>query len=106
MTEQNPSGQRSSGRNGSPGKTAAERRMDAERGRMVARRDRRMRRARAALGYTYPIDKLHGDDRFTSDLVDEIAGILERHGFPPVQSGYDLARLLTALYRFLYRRRA
>lgn len=98
MTEHKSSGQNST--------TAAARRVDAERARMVASQDRRMRRARAALGHTYPIDKLRGDDRFTSDLIDEIAGILERHGFPPVQPGLDLARLLTALYQFLYRRRA
>ena len=40
--------------------------------------------------------------RFTFGLVLDVADVLERHGYPPVQTGRDLVDLQQALYRFLY----
>lgn len=59
-------------------------------------------RAREVLGYTYPIDQLPGA-RVTDALLVEIAAVLERHGYPPLQPGRDVERLAKTLYRFLYR---
>ena len=61
-------------------------------------------RARDILGYTYPIDRRDGDDRFSTALLHEIAEVLERRGYPDLQPGRDMFRLMQALAWFLYRR--
>lgn len=63
-------------------------------------------RARRELGYTYPIDRPPGDTRLSRALVNDLADVLENHGYPPVQSGRDLVGLAAALDKYLYRRDA
>lgn len=63
-------------------------------------------RARDVLGYTYPIDRTNGDDRFATALLHEIADVLERRGYPELRPGRDMFRLMQALAWFLYRRGA
>ncbi len=48
----------------------------------------------------YPLPDEH-DDRFTFGLVDDVATVLERHGFPR-PSGWDLLALRQKLHAFLY----
>lgn len=61
-------------------------------------------RARDLLGHTYPIDRAPGDKRFSNALLNEVAEVLERRGYPVVRPGRDMTRLMEALYRFVYRR--
>ena len=52
----------------------------------------------------YPLPKPAGrGDRAAVGLALDVAELLEKHGYPPVTSGPDLARLYQALYRFLYK---
>lgn len=60
--------------------------------------------ARRVQGFTYPIDRERDDRRFSNALLNEVAEVMERRGFPPIQPGRDLARLMDALNGFLYRR--
>lgn len=62
-----------------------------------------MERARLILGQSYPLDRSGYDNRFTTSLVHEVAGMLERRGYPAVQPGRDMQRLINALAGFLYR---
>jgi hypothetical protein len=52
---------------------------------------------------TYPVPAPAEDDRFTFGLVLELAGVLERHGYPPIAAGADLVRLQQSVFGFLYR---
>lgn len=50
----------------------------------------------------YPIRPQPDDDpRFTTGLVIDVAEVLERHGYPPVED-VDFVDLRQALFRFLY----
>lgn len=51
----------------------------------------------------YPIPTPEGDDpRFTLGLAVDVAQVLQRHGYPPVEHGADLVELQALLYRFIY----
>lgn len=51
----------------------------------------------------YPLPNLDtSDKRFSARLVDDVAQVLEMHGFPPVRTGSDLASLRQCLAGFLY----
>ncbi|GAB7049379.1 hypothetical protein JCM9534A_45050 [Catenuloplanes indicus JCM 9534] len=43
-----------------------------------------------------------GDSRFRYRLLVDVARVLERHGFPPVEATADLVRLQQSLFNFLY----
>lgn len=60
--------------------------------------------ARRVQGFTYPIDRERCDRRFSNGLLNEVAEVLERRGFPAIQPGRDMYRLMAALYTFIYRR--
>lgn len=60
--------------------------------------------ARQVQGFTYPIDRKKTDRRFSNGLLNEVAEVFERHGFPEIQPGRDMYRLMVALYGFTYRR--
>ena len=50
----------------------------------------------------FPIrSKTESDPRFSAGLLFDVAAVLERHGYPPVDRG-DWADLKLALYRFLH----
>lgn len=51
---------------------------------------------------TYPLTFPDDDPRFTGELIDEIAGVLTRHGYEPVDDNAR-AGLRAALVGFLYR---
>jgi hypothetical protein len=42
------------------------------------------------------------DPRFDFSLLEDVARVLEAHGYPPVRAAADLHQLHLALYRFLY----
>lgn len=44
------------------------------------------------------------DPRFSFLLVIEVAQVLEKHGYPPIATGLDLAELQQALFGFIYGR--
>ena len=49
----------------------------------------------------YPLPDEDDDPRFVFGLVDDVATVLEQHGFER-PSGWDLVELRQALFRFLY----
>jgi hypothetical protein len=51
---------------------------------------------------SYPLPRPADDSRFTFGLIREVAQVLVKHGYPPVDSGPDNIRLQQALFRFLY----
>jgi hypothetical protein len=55
----------------------------------------------SARAYPVPAPRDREDPRFTVGLLMDVAGVLERHGYPPV-TGDDLVWLQTALFRWLY----
>lgn len=55
-------------------------------------------------GPAYPIGGFlagEGDRRFSYSLLNEVAGLIETHGYPNT-NGSDLNRLHLMLFRFLY----
>jgi hypothetical protein len=52
----------------------------------------------------YPIARpAAGEDaRFTVGLAVDVAAVLHRHGYPPVTTSPDLARLQVALFNLIY----
>lgn len=50
----------------------------------------------------YPMPAPPRDPRFTFDLINDIGKTLAAHGYPPVCTGADLARLHETLFGFLY----
>jgi len=60
--------------------------------------------AEAARERAYPVPPLNGDGdpRFTYGLLDEVAGVIEAHGYPKIMNGPDLMELHVGLFRFLY----
>lgn len=50
----------------------------------------------------YPLRRRAGDQRFTLDLVHDIAAVLARHGYPALATGNDLLRWQNALYDIIY----
>jgi hypothetical protein len=56
----------------------------------------------------YPIPRpATGDDhRFCYALSIDVAAVLHRHGYPPVLTGADLARVQQALFTLIYHQEA
>ncbi|MEU4926374.1 hypothetical protein AB0G54_07690 [Streptomyces yokosukanensis] len=54
----------------------------------------------------YPVGDMNTenapDSRFTSLFVQDVAAVLERHGYPPVVAGADYAALSMHLLRFCH----
>ena len=48
----------------------------------------------------YPIPQPEDDHRFCYGLG--IDTVLAQHGYPPVRTGTDLARIMNALFRLIY----
>ena len=54
--------------------------------------------------HAYPIGRPeHGTDpRFSVGLALDVAAVLTRHGYPPIDTGADLLRLQQALFTLIY----
>ncbi|WP_167158406.1 hypothetical protein [Streptomyces sp. MBT27] len=54
----------------------------------------------------YPVGDMAGegapDRRYSSQLIEDVAAVLERHGYPPVVAGPDYAALSMHLLRFCH----
>jgi hypothetical protein len=51
--------------------------------------------------YPVPLSVID-DPRFDFSLLEDVARVLESHGYPPVTVAADLHQLHLALYRFIY----
>ncbi|MFI1096311.1 hypothetical protein [Streptomyces sp. NPDC020917] len=51
----------------------------------------------------YPLTFTSGDERFSEQLVKNLAALLVAHGYPPVVNAFDWSDFETALAGFLYR---
>lgn len=51
----------------------------------------------------YPLPAIAGDQRFTTGLLFDLGGLLERHGYPRPIGGDDLIWWQQALFRTIYR---
>lgn len=58
--------------------------------------------ARPAPAYPLDVTTAGNDTRFTLDLTLQVADILTRHGYPPLDSGDDVVRLQHYLFRMIY----
>jgi hypothetical protein len=50
----------------------------------------------------YPIPQPADDHRFCYGLGIDVGKVLAQHGYPPVRTGQDLGRIMTALFRLIY----
>ncbi|MFE3499605.1 hypothetical protein [Kitasatospora sp. NPDC059160] len=56
----------------------------------------------SAANYPVPTPKDGQDPRFTRGMLFDIARRIEDAGYPPINTGRDLVRLMEALYTFCY----
>ena len=50
----------------------------------------------------YPLGDVGDDRRFTAGLLFDVAGLLERHGYPRPEGAADLIHWQQALFRTIY----